>query len=352
MKAPARTQVEPVRVRMHDVLPLLENAALRGIDVAAIARSLHLHDAALDAGSEISLATYFRLQNEISAAMQDETMQLSKRQLLPGTTDFILSGLAGVGSLIDAMRLLARSYNLLHGGEFNSVRRKGDIVSFIIDDRRFPYVSKDNPVFLRFSLECVQIFLHCMLALVSRPHAHAGLRRVSVTRPSRGVEATHLEFWSAPIRLGAPVYTLDYDYGAASAAIAPPNVETLNAAGVHAEIAAASAAPARHSGRATADFVRQQLARGTIDQTRIAALAGVSVATLRRRLESEGVNFRDLRQDVLNDAAKAALRRQAPVAEVAEELGFSDFRAFNRAFKAWNGVTPKAFAQGRPRKAD
>jgi AraC-like DNA-binding protein len=24
-------------------------------------------------------------------------------------------------------------------------------------------------------------------------------------------------------------------------------------------------------------------------------------------------------------------------------LGFSEFRAFNRAFKDWNGVTPKAY---------
>ncbi|MGD9800293.1 MAG: helix-turn-helix domain-containing protein [Parvularculaceae bacterium] len=40
------------------------------------------------------------------------------------------------------------------------------------------------------------------------------------------------------------------------------------------------------------------------------------------------------------------------MADVAEELGFSDFRAFNRAFKAWNGVTPKAYASQVARKAD
>jgi AraC-like DNA-binding protein len=69
-------------------------------------------------------------------------------------------------------------------------------------------------------------------------------------------------------------------------------------------------------------------------------------ATLRRRLESEGASFRDLRRDTLNEAAKRLLRRRSSVAEVAEELGFSDFRSFNRAFKAWNGVTPKAYADG------
>jgi AraC-like DNA-binding protein len=33
------------------------------------------------------------------------------------------------------------------------------------------------------------------------------------------------------------------------------------------------------------------------------------------------------------------------VADVSEALGFSEFRAFNRAFKDWNNVTPKAFVR-------
>ena len=61
------------------------------------------------------------------------------------------------------------------------------------------------------------------------------------------------------------------------------------------------------------------------------------------------MSFRDLRKEVLNDAAKSLLRRRKSVPEIAAELGFSDFRAFNRAFKAWNGETPKAFAD-RARK--
>lgn len=343
----------PVNVRASQVTPLLEMAAAGGVDVGVLLKSLQLPPDAISDVATISLGDYFRLQNQISAALEDETLHLSSRQLLPGTTDFVLSHLVGATSLYDAMKMLARSYNLLHGGEFNSVRRRGDVISFVIDDRRFPYTMKDSTAFLRFSLECVQIFLHCMLASVSRPHANAGLRRVAVTRESRSPDAIHLNFWRAPIRFGAPVYALDYDYETATAAITPPSADGLNAARVYAEIVAAAASPGGGGqGDETADFVRQSLARGIIDQTRIAALAGVSVATLRRRLEAEGASFRDLRIDVLNEAAKKLLRRRTPVAEVAEELGFSDFRAFNRAFKSWNGMTPKAFAEAAEAKAN
>lgn len=342
----------PVYARASLIRPLLSHATTSGVEQRALLSSLGLAVDFDDENAVIALADYYRLQNEISAALKDETLHLSKRQLLPGTTDFVLSHLVGTTSLYEAMKFLARSYNLLHGGEYNSVRRRGDVLSFVIDDRRFPYTVDDNIEFIRFSLECVQIFLHCMLASVSRPHALAGLRRVSVRRELHTADAIYLDFWRAPVRFGAPVYALDYDYETATAAIAPPDATSLNSARVHAEIVAASVT--RRSGDRsgeTADFVRRSLARGVIDQTRIAALAGVSVATLRRRLDQQGVNFRDLRAEVLNESAKRLLINGAPVAEVAEELGFSDFRAFNRAFKAWNGRSPKAFAEGVRDKA-
>ncbi|MFN0023274.1 MAG: helix-turn-helix domain-containing protein [Parvularculaceae bacterium] len=344
---------QPVRVLAREAKPLFEIAAARGADTSAILKALGVGPSIFEDSGVMALADYFRAQDLIAAALQDETMRMSSRQLLPGSTDFVLAHLVGATSLNHAMETLAQSYNLLHGGAYNSVRRRGDGIAFVIDDRLFPYTMKDNPAFLRFSLECVQIFLHCILATVSRPHANAGLRRVSVTREGRSADAIHLDFWGAPVRFGAPVYSLEYSFDTATAAIAPPGAEALKASAVLAEItSAAGAVHGAGPGPETADFVRRSLAKGVIDQTRIAALAGVSAATLRRRLEAEGPNFRDLRRDVLNEAAKALLDRRKTVAEVADELGFSDFRAFNRAFKAWNGETPKAYAERRNRNAD
>jgi AraC-like DNA-binding protein len=338
--------LRPATVRAWQVRPLIDMASARGVRVNDMLRGFGLpRDLLNDPDAPILLADYYRIQHQISAALEDETCKLSTRQLLPGTTDFILSHVAGVQSLLEAMKIIARSYNLVHGGEFNAVRARGDVVSFIIDDRGFPYAIRDNPDYIAFSLECVQIFLHCMLRIIAPEIVDRALRKVSVTRARREAGSEHLACWPAPVRYGAPVYAIEYDATLSRARIVAPHAEALTAARVHSEIIAMAdrgATGGPHLG--TVDFVRSALSRGVIDQTRIAALLGVSAATLRRRLETEGANFRDLRRDVLNAAAKSLLARRRPVAEVAEELGFSEFRSFNRAFKAWNGMTPKAFA--------
>lgn len=335
-----------VVLRGAALAPLIQSAEARGVDVDGLLASVGVARVQFEGEGEVALGDYFRLQHQISALVEDETLQLSKRQLLPGSTDFALSQLAHAVSLVDAMRILARSYNILHGGEYNSVQRKGDIVRFVIDDRKFPYAADGADAFIRVSLECIQIFVHCILATLAREQADSALRRVLVRRPMRDDDATHLMFWRAPVRFGASVYALDYDVAAAAAEIPTPATGTLNASAVHRMIIdEAGSTEGAGPGLEMTRFVRHALARGANDQTSVAALAGVSAPTLRRRLEEEGTSFRDLRQDVLNEAAKRLLADRKSLAEVAEELGFSDYRAFSRAFKAWNGVSPMIFGR-------
>lgn len=91
--------------------------------------------------------------------------------------------------------------------------------------------------------------------------------------------------------------------------------------------------------------VAEALAGGVADQSDVASRLGVSVATLRRRLAESGATFRDLRGEVLNEAALRMLDQGRPVGDVAEALGFGDMRSFSRAFKAWNGTTPAAYVR-------
>jgi len=327
-------------------------AEAHGVAVNEILKGLGLPQALFDdPENKVRLADYFRIQNQIQAALEDETCNLSTRQLLPGTTDYILSHLTGVKSLTETMKTLARSYNLIHGGEYNSVRKRGEIVSFVIDVRAFPFTTPDNPEHIAFSMECVQIFLHCMLKIVAPSLAEQALRKIAVPRARRDEDSGHLACWAAPIEFGASVYSLDYDASLAAAAISSPPMDALTASRVFTEIfAMADKGVLRGVINQTEDFVRSALGRGVIDQTRIAALLGVSTATLRRRLEEEGTTFRVLRRDVLNEAAKALLKQHS-ASEVAEELGFSEIRSFNRAFKAWNGETPTAYAARISRQA-
>lgn len=76
----------------------------------------------------------------------------------------------------------------------------------------------------------------------------------------------------------------------------------------------------------------------------IACRLGMSTATVRRRLVDEGISFRELRDDVFNDLAKAWLEQtDISVEEIAERLGYSDSYAFRRFFRRINGFSPAAF---------
>jgi AraC-like DNA-binding protein len=96
--------------------------------------------------------------------------------------------------------------------------------------------------------------------------------------------------------------------------------------------------------RSTLGVVCDAFSENVYGEAAVARRAGVSAATLRRRLAAEGVpSFRELRDRALSQAARTLLERHVSPGDVAEQLGFSDLRSFGRAFKRWSGVTPAAF---------
>ena len=65
---------------------------------------------------------------------------------------------------------------------------------------------------------------------------------------------------------------------------------------------------------------------------------------LQRRLAEENTSFADLLDAVRKELAiEYIARRRSGVAEAALLLGFSDDRAFRRAFRRWTGESPAEF---------
>lgn len=72
-----------------------------------------------------------------------------------------------------------------------------------------------------------------------------------------------------------------------------------------------------------------------------ASVLGMSERALRRRLAAEGVNFRELIDDMQRDRALILAKDPKRSAEaVSSALGFSEVSAYHRAFKRWTGLTP------------
>lgn len=79
---------------------------------------------------------------------------------------------------------------------------------------------------------------------------------------------------------------------------------------------------------------------------RLAQGYGLSGQTLRRRLKGEGCSYPQIKDEIRLDLAIEKLRiERVPVAEIALQLGFSESRAFTRAFRHWTGLSPSEYRQ-------
>lgn len=103
--------------------------------------------------------------------------------------------------------------------------------------------------------------------------------------------------------------------------------------------------------RSTVARVNQQLARvggapPPIEE--IAAKLNVSVATLKRRLKTEGVSYQQLKDDQRRAAAIQLLDGGTlNIDQIADRLGYSDASNFAKAFKGWTGQSPSAYRQSK-----
>lgn len=297
------------------------------------------HDGTLD------LADYFRILERLSLEVQDETCRLSSRPLIPGSTHFVWSGVAGAANLSEAMGRVAHAYNMLHGGYYNHVEIREDVIVYIIDDRGFPYTARDDVRYIHFTMECVLAFLHGMLTVVAGDELTGHLRKVCSRRPRSAMHGGQLDFLGVPIRWNAPYYALVYNLPAARMPVALATKDLPAHTAVYRKLI--DFIEAQESGsrrqRGITERVADLFSQDVHDQAEIARRLGLSIATLRRRLRERGTNFNELRQHTLNASAKSLLLEQHRIGEIAETLGFSDVRSFNRAFKAWNGMTPCSY---------
>lgn len=80
------------------------------------------------------------------------------------------------------------------------------------------------------------------------------------------------------------------------------------------------------------------------DEETIAAIFCVTSRTLRKHLEKHNTSFQALLDDERKNAALAQLNDdKTSTSSIAETLGYSDARAFRRAFNRWTGMTPTEY---------
>jgi AraC-like DNA-binding protein len=97
--------------------------------------------------------------------------------------------------------------------------------------------------------------------------------------------------------------------------------------------------------RAVTKIILSNLDDETLSINKVAREMAVSVRTLQKRLEEEGVVFSDLYKDIRQRLAQKYLRENYTVEQITYLLGFSEPSVFRKAFKKWSGVTPREYRE-------
>jgi AraC-like DNA-binding protein len=86
---------------------------------------------------------------------------------------------------------------------------------------------------------------------------------------------------------------------------------------------------------------------GDVSIGAVARALGLGARTLQRRLKEDGVCYQDLVDMVRHHRALERMHGPEQLALISEHLGFSDPRAFRRAFARWTGVSPDRYRRTR-----
>ncbi len=83
-----------------------------------------------------------------------------------------------------------------------------------------------------------------------------------------------------------------------------------------------------------------------LDMERAARELGLSVRSLRRRLQDEGTSYRTLTQAVLHESACSMLRNpELTLQAISHALRFADSTTFHHTFKRWTNLTPTEYRE-------
>jgi AraC-like DNA-binding protein len=103
-------------------------------------------------------------------------------------------------------------------------------------------------------------------------------------------------------------------------------------------------------GQVRAELVKR-LGKSDAKVESIAEVLSLAPRTLQRRLMDESTSFQNVLDDVREQLSMGYLQNESlTVSEIAYLLGYSELRAFDRAFRRWTGKTPVAWRVERRSK--
>lgn len=277
---------------------------------------------------------YGRLWLAIAKATDDEFFGLAARPMRQGSFALLCHAVLHAGTLGKALR------------------RALQFLRVVLDDPHGELIVTDGqaritltgttaryPSFAYRTFWLILLGLACWLTGRRIP-----LQRIDFACPSPDQRADYLQFFGVPVHFDEPQSRIVFD----AAWLDLPTIRSEQALKIFLRGAPGNLLVRYRHDAGWVTKIRAHLkavpAANWPDFDSLAQQLNITPATLRRRLRGEGQSFASLKDEMRSALAQSLLRESAlSVAEIANELGFTESSAFHRAFRKWTHTSPGAF---------
>ncbi len=330
---------EPITVSVTVLNQMFLYLTSLKVNIGAFLRSLGVEPAAIQSpDARIPIETYLLIQDEAAEYTHDPYFGLHMGEFAE----------AGSWSILGYMMMNCKTL----GEAFEKSGRYSRIIGNLIEARAEMHFNKIKAIFFtppyapKMSRHCFEAtFSSSVRMMRTLTGAPLNPREVTFTYPPPESMAEYERIFCCPVRFAQKENSFSVDWSAVNTPILLANPGLLQYFENYAQEYLAEMDRQKEHTRAVTRIILARLDDETLSIEKIAKEMSVSVRTLQKHLEEEGVIFSDLLQDIRKKLAKKYLRENYSVEQITYLLGFSEPSVFRKAFKKWSGVTPREYRE-------
>lgn len=306
----------------------------------ALLRASGIAAEALQDGRRTPIADYAALYNRVVAHLSDEGFNLFSAPLRPGSFEFLCRGVVSAPTVGEALERAARFLALVVPDLEVRLGRAGREARLALIERRRLRARAGDPRRV-FAFEWLLRLLHglaCWLAARAIP-----LDAVRFPYPRPRHAGDYALVYAERCSFGAPWLEAVFE----AAVLDQPVRRDERDLAEFLQGSPGKIALLYRRDREIARAVREALADELADAPdfgQVARRLHLAPRTLHRRLAEEGTSYRAVKDALRRERALQRLEKtDLGIAQIAQELGYSEPSAFFRAFVGWTGMAPKVY---------
>ncbi len=330
---------EPISVSVTVLSQMFVYLASRKVDVDRFLRSIGIEPALVKSpDAHIPVDTYLFIQEKAAQHTNDPYFGLHMGEFAE----------AGSWSILGYVMMNCKTL----GQAFEKSARYARIIGNMIESRaelqenKVKVIVFTPPHVPQMSRHCYESTLsssvRMMRMLTGMPISPL---EVTFAYPEPEARAEYERIFCCPVLFGQPENSMTLDVSLAFTPVLMANPGLLDYFEKYAQDFLAKMERQQQHTHAVTRIILAHMDDEALSIDKVAQEMAVSVRTLQKRLETEGVVFSELHKGIRAKLAKQYLQQNYSVEQITYLLGFSEPSVFRKAFKKWSGITPGEYRQ-------